>query len=498
MTLPPLDTTLDRALASLTRGDLPDATDALRAAWAAAADASPAQRVRLALAAAELARRRGTALDARARIREARAALADADDPDRRALEPEVVWAEAVDATEHGAYGLAERLLTGALASVLPGPRTTRFHAALGALAARQGRPAVAALRYRLALDQTDRPDDAARLRSNLAMTAHLRGATAEGLAHIDAALAHRDRPGAPPGPCANSLAVRAMLLDAARDPAADQTWDLALAKAEAAADAPLWCEIALHRATAWRRGGDVLAADALQADVDVRLGDAGRQDPTLAALHTEARARALHDRGGPATRALTDALTTFQQLGSTWHELRLQLLLGAWEHAAGRAATAVDRVGRACRRAVLHGLVLPDEPATRAVVLAAAAAGQPGAAAYARARAWPAPAPTRGAVLHRRSGLLTIDDARWHLGRLSTRLLTMLAQAGPAGMTTTRLGERLWRDDPTDPVGRLRMLVSRTRRLTEPAHLLILTSRGPRGVGRYRWNPDVPVELIG
>ena len=487
-------------------GDLERAGSELRVQLARATGGE--RLVRCALAGAELARRRGTPRDARTWVRDARRAL-DAMEPDaRRSLEPEVVLAEATQAIEQGADAAADRMLMAGLDMVRspPGAFAARFHSLLGALAARRGRPGAAASHYRLALDLLDphtESDSVARLQSNLAMSFYMRGVWDEASRWIDAALTDRSRPGAPLGPLANSLAVRA-LIEAARGSGAD-AWDLPLDRAAASGDAVLWCEIALQRAMVARRQGDHGLADSLEDKAAVRMAEAGRQEPTLVAMAAEARARRLHAHGSlePAIVALGEASALFEELGSAWHHLRLQLSLGAWESGVGRTATAVERIGRTCRRAASLGVVFPAEPEVRDAVLLSATHGQAAAATWARARGWDTPSVGAGASLFPEVGVVQLDGERFHLGprTLPFRLLLLLSEAKPAGLTTTHLCRRLWRGERpgTAALGRLRVLVTRTRELTEPGHILILTVRqdGAGAAGRYRWNPDVPVRVL-
>jgi hypothetical protein len=487
-------TRADAVLDALRHGRLVHAAALLARGWEAASSAE--DRVQLALAGAELARRRGTPREARVWLRDARAALALAEAPVADGLRADLAWTEAVEAIEAGAHARAERLLDAALepARAASAAHAVRFHLALGAIAARQARATVAASHYRLALDHAD-ADTAAQIRSNLAMVLLQRGALDEARAQIAAALAHRARPDAPPGPCANSLAVRAMIDEASGE---RPDWTAALAQAEASGDAVLTAEIALHYAMRLRRDGDGAAAAHQIRRVAADLPDIGQREPSLRALLLEARGWEAYAAAGPepARVALAEAASAWAALGARWHELRVQFALARMEHEAGQMATACARADRACRRATTLGLDLPVDAGTQATILAAAGAGEPACAAWARQRGWRAEAPWPGGVqLDLPAGRLTIDGATQFLGRRSRvlRLLDLLAAAGAHGVTIRELSRRLWRGDAPGPAvtARLRVLVGRARALTEPDHVLVLTVRGE---GRYRWNPEVPV----
>lgn len=484
MTQQPLKTFQDR----LANGDFPGAAAALREALV---DVAPRALPRVALAGVALARRRGTSPDARVWLRDARRALERLPDDEQRELLPDLLLAEAVAAVERGADLAAERLLQRGLdlTRLQPGDACAHFHRALGTLAARKGRASVAASHYRLALDRMDpdqSPDAVAQLWSNLARTAWMRGAVAEALAWVDEALAWRGRPGAPPGPHANSRAMRAMITGA------DADWEQATALAQASGDIALLSEVALEHAIVARRRGEAARADALEALGTARLVDVGRQEPTLLAIAAEARAARC--RGEDRVLALAEAAGLYEELGASWHEHRVQLLLAAAEHGLGLTETATARAARAVRRAMAQGHDFPPDPGVVEVVLAAAAAGHAGAARWARERGWRAPSSSLGAVLDPARGTVTLQGEPRHLGprALTFRLLWLLARAGPRGLTTTELCRRLWRSDPAGPavLGRLRVLVGRVRALTEPGLVVVLTVPGVPT--RYRWNPEL------
>jgi tetratricopeptide (TPR) repeat protein len=465
----------------------------------------PALRVQLALAAAELARRSGHRRDARQWLSDARRALAELPVGEtQRELATEVAWGEASEAIAAGAHARAARLLEASMADArtLFSGQALRFHRALGAIAARQGRAEVAVSHYRLALQQLDEdrdPDLAARLRSNLAMVELQRGGFQEALQLIARAIHYRSRPGAAAAPLANSLAVQAMIAESSgRSP----DWDRPLELARSSGDNVLYVEIALRSAQyRYRSGGGAGAGLVLRA-AERLLAEVGRQEPMLRALWLETRALEQWVDGG-AERAIPgflEALEAFEALDAVWQALRVELSLGVVEAEAGRAETGRARAVRVCRRAAALGLELPMEAASRALVIEAARAGDPTCAAWARRHGWPAPLPqVGGATLDPASGTLSIGAFSRVMGPRSLlfRLLWLLAEGGSRGVTVRELERRLWRRSPPGPARttRLRSLIARARSLTAPEHVVILTVAGE---GRYRWNPDVDVVALG
>lgn len=483
----------DAILALLNAGDLAAASALLAEVWRE--EHAPEFRLRLALMGADLSRRAGRILESRTWRADARHALAQVTGPERDELQAEISWSEAVEFIEGGAYGRAERELEAALAPAraASSEQAVRFHRALGAIAARQGRSGVAAAQYRLALDQARDLDAVAQLHSNLALV-HLRsGAIGEARRCVNAALAHRGRPGAPPGPHANSLAVRAMIAERCGE---DPGWPEVMQCAEASGDVALRAEVALLSADWQRRLGHADAAKALTARVTAIRSEIRQREPILSALLVEAEGLDAWAAEGPARALapLSEAQEALHALGAPWQALRTELFLAAAEHALGRVETGRARAARVCRRARLLRLDLPPDERWRSLMMDAAVAGQVPCAGQVQAWGWrPPDRRTSGARLDAASGTLILDGERRVLGARSQvfRLLWLLAGAGARGVTIRELERRLWRKQAaqTRLTGRLRVLVARTRALTEPAFLLVLT-----GTGRYRWNPEVEV----
>ncbi len=459
----------------------------------------PALRVQLALAAAELARRSGHRRDARQWLSDARWALAEvAAGETHRELATEVAWGEASEAIAAGAHARAARLLEASMADArtLFSGQALRFHRALGAIAARQGRAEVAVSHYRLALQQLDEgrdPDLVARLRSNLAMVELQRGGFEVARRLIAAAIQTRSQPGSAAAPLANSLAVQAMIAEGSGQV---PDWDLPLALARSSGDNVLYVEIALRSSQYRYRSTAAEGATPLLRAAELLLTDVGRQEPLLRALWLETRALEQWTTRGAegAIPGFLEALEAFEALDAVWQALRVELSLGVVEAEAGRGETGRARAMRVCRRAAALGLELPMETAARELVIEAAKAGDSTCAAWARRRGWPAPQPhVAGVQLDPASGGLRIGAFHRVMGPRSLlfRLLWLLAEAGTRGVTVRELERRLWRRSPPGPArtARLRSLIARARSLTAPDHVLILTVGG---AGRYRWNPEV------
>jgi hypothetical protein len=281
----------------------------------------------------------------------------------------------------------------------------------------------------------------------------------------------------------------------------AEPDWEPPLRFAEASGDGVLFAEVALRAAGFQLRCRRAEGAREVLRRVRPTIAEVGRQEPLLRALWMEVQGLEFADAGAlaEAIASLTDALAAMESLGATWHALRAELALAVIERRAGQSATARSRAAKVCRRSTALGLDLPMDEEQRVMVLDAAAGGESACAVWARRKGWRATSPSRfGARLEPAIGRLTVGDAQWTLGRraLPFRLWQLLAAAGPRGVTARELCRRLWRSTPYGPqvVARLRTLVARTRALTEPEHLLLLTVRGE---ARYAWNPDVPAVSV-
>ncbi len=468
-----------RRLLAGARRALEEADRAEREAGGGATLASALIWVELLIAVVRLALRRGTVRDAETYAAEAAQRLRPLDPVDACDRTCELAHLRANIALGRGAYRLALRYLEDGLAVAREhgSEWVVDLHRSLGALSTRRGRPADGAYHYRMALDRLPAAGDdprAATLHANLAMANLMQGRVADAAREARRALRVRDRPGAPPGPLANTLALMALI--AQQDPElvgpAAPYWDRALEQAERAADVALLAEIELRAAAgALERGEPKLAARWL-ASGRARAAAVARQEPTIAALADDVEGAlcwSAGDRDG-ARQAWQRARRAFAEVGAAYHVARLDAALASVYRQGGDARWSV-LWDQACRAARRGGFVLPAQFGP----------GRPPRA--------------EGVRVDRRAGVLEAFGVRYALGRgaIPVRLCALLISASPKAIGAPALCRRLWRDEGYTPAtfNRLKVHVHRLRQLIGHEQAPILTEGRP-GRLAYRWNPAV------